>query len=80
MLPNGSLHGREQFFGTIEIVDRERGIAIALSGLREGETYWLPPDLSSIRAADPGVYKLRETNETVHDPDYVSTWTVTKPD
>lgn len=80
ILPNGTLHGREQFYGTIESVDRERGIEVALAGVRDGETYWLPPDLSSVRAADPGAYQLHATNETIHDPDYLSTWTVTRAD
>ncbi len=66
----------EQMFGIAEIVDRESGIAIRLSGKRRGELYWLPPDLRSFRKAAPGSYRLRSTGEVVVDPDFVAKWIV----
>lgn len=39
----------------------------------------LPPDISSLRPAAPGIYRLRTTGEELHDPDFVCTWTIKAP-
>ena len=43
--PDGSVQSQDQMFGTIEIADPQRGVAILLERSRSGELYWLPPDL-----------------------------------
>lgn len=69
---------REQIHGVIISADRN-GIEISLRGACEGTTWTMPPDLRGIFPADPGSYRLHQTNELVEDPDLVSTWTITEP-
>ena len=45
-----------------------------------GEEFSIPNDLSAIEPAEPGEYKLRSTGEVVKNPDYLSTWIITRPD
>jgi hypothetical protein len=40
----------------------------------------MPPDLTAMSAASPGIYTLRGTLEEVEDPDLVATWSVREPD
>lgn len=75
--PDGAVH--EQMFGTVVAVEA-RGVQLHLLGHRTGETFWLPPDLSTFTPAHPGVYRLRSTGETVTDPDYTTTWSILPPD
>lgn len=74
----GQLLEQIQMHGTIESASPD-GIAVALGGLRSGESWVMPPVLDSISPADPGVYNLRSTGERVEDPDLLATWNVTKP-
>jgi hypothetical protein len=76
---NGELHSQTQMHGRITIADAERGICVALEGKRAGEIYWLPPQIESFEPAKPGEYRLRSTGELIVDPDYTSSWTITKP-
>ena len=69
---------REQVHGVVTAADRQ-GIEISLRGVREGETWCMPPDLRGIFPADPGCYRLHSTNESVQDPDLICTWTITEP-
>lgn len=64
----------EQFFGVVMKCDRERGITLHLKGSREGSTYNLPSDMRPIYPAEPGEYRLRQTEEIVKNPDYIATW------
>lgn len=68
----------EQIHGVIASADCN-GIEISLRGVREGQNWSMPPDLRGIFPANPGSYRLHSTNETVQDPDLVSTWTITEP-
>lgn len=70
---------QEQFWGKIVCADRDRGIQIELRGVRTGSDYWLLPDTGSFNRADAGEYKLRTTGELVVNPDFISTWTITRP-
>lgn len=72
---DGSVGSQEQMFGTIEIADRERGVAILLERSRSGELYWLPPDLRAYREAPKGSYRLRRTGEIIEDPDFTVSFT-----
>jgi len=73
---DGEIQDREQFWGTIMLVDESCEILIRKS---TGEEYTLPPDLNSISIAQPGEYRLHSTGEIVVNPDLLSTWTITKP-
>jgi hypothetical protein len=76
---DGTLESQTQMYGTITSAHPVDGIMISLEGNQTGETYQLPPDLRGIEVAPPGSYRLRSTGETVEDPDYTATWTVTRP-
>jgi hypothetical protein len=70
------LAGRElrqqQLHWIIESAARD-GIRIALKGVRDGESWNMPPDLQSIRPASAGRCTLRTTGETISDPDLLAT-------
>lgn len=67
---------QKQIYGTVIQSDKQ-GIKIKQSN---GEIFELPPDLSSVTVAAPGVYTLHSTKEIVKNPDFLSTWNVTKPE
>ncbi len=71
-----------QLHGTIVSVDRNDGIELSLRGRDEGESFWLPAATGPFEEAPPGEYALRATGEILVNPDFISTWTVTraKPD
>lgn len=77
LLPDGAT--QEQMHGLITSADRAKGFSVTLAGARDGETYWLPPDLRNFSSAAPGEYRLRSTGETVVNPDFISTWTIEAP-
>ena len=69
----------EQLYGVVERAAPDEGILLTLHGSRDGEEFWLPPDLTNLQPAGPGRYRLRSTGEVVVDPDYTATWTVHPP-
>jgi len=64
--------------GIIESVSN-KGINISLRGVYEGKSCNMPPALDAILPAKPGSYHLYSTDETIDNPDFVSTWDVTEP-
>jgi len=64
---------RKQWWGVIEEASAASGIRVALKN--SSEPCVLPPDLGAIRKARPGEYHLKESNEVVTDPDFLTTWT-----
>lgn len=70
---------REQLFGVVMQATRDAGITLRLGGSRAGEFYTLPPDLGAFEPADPGIYTLTETGDTVEDPDFIATWVISGP-
>lgn len=76
----GNLKRLEQMHGTVVSADCKAGIAIALCGVREGETKRLPPATDAFRPARPGTYTLKTTGENVVDPDFAATWLVNETD
>lgn len=77
---SGEFKRQEQFHGMVEIADPDRGIKIALRGVREGQDKWLPPATHVFEVAAKGVYTLHETGESVEDPDFIVTWLLQQPD
>ena len=77
---SGQVTHREQLHGLVLKSDPIQGFEIGLQGSHEGEVRWFPPHPGAFEVADPGVYRLKATGEEVVDPDYLATWTVTKPD
>ena len=76
----GTMLNQEQLHGRITQADPTRGLTLQLEGVNAGKTYALPPDLRSLRVADPGEYRLRSTGEVVRDPDVLVTWIIEQPD
>ena len=65
---------KHAFAGVVSRVVGSRGIELALD---DGTSYWLPPDVTSLREAAPAEYRLHATGQTVVNPDYLATWTIT---
>lgn len=70
---DGEVVELKQLWGTVVRAD-DTNIEIQNSN---GDIFDLPPDLSAIRKAAPGEYRLRSTGEIVTDPDYLATYIVT---
>lgn len=77
---DGQLDRYEQMHGRIDVADPVRGICVVLEGLREGESFWLPPDTRGFAMARPGDYRLKSTGETVSNPDFTVQFTITMGD
>jgi hypothetical protein len=75
---DGSLIEQQQFFGHVQSVSQNIGIALALEGNRLGETYLLPPDTRAIKVANPAKYRLASTGEVVINPDYTVKFSIRK--
>jgi hypothetical protein len=71
---------RDQMHGVVGRADPQEGVRIDLAGAKAGRVYWLPPHVSNFYPAKPGVYRLKETDEEVVDPDFLSTWTIQAPE
>jgi len=67
---------KQQIHGVIIAIDETQGIVVQRS---DESLFHLPPDLDQLQPAAPGCYHLRETGETVEDPDFVGFVTVTPP-
>jgi hypothetical protein len=65
---------QEQVIGTIASVSASHGITVLLHGIREGEEFWLPPELAAFCAAPAGTYRLVTTEEVIKDPDLTTLW------
>lgn len=66
---------QKQYWGTVIESNEDR----ILVKLNDGEIFGLPADLSSTKIAPPGEYRLRSTGEVVTNPDYLTTWSITRP-
>jgi len=62
--------GQKQYWGTV-IEANDRQIRFRQ---KNGDVFWLPPDLSSTKLAPKGEYRLHSTGEIVVDPDFTSVW------
>ena len=78
--PRGNVLERSQVHGRIISADARSGLTLQLEGARAGDTYSLPPDLRSFKAAPAGEYRLKGTGEIVRNPDYLATWIIDEPD
>jgi hypothetical protein len=74
----GEYTRQEQMHGRIVDVCEKRGFLVDLKGVNDGRKYVLPPDMRSMKFAEPGEYTLRETNEVVSDPDLLCSWIITE--
>ncbi len=65
---------QKQIHGYVSRFDEREGIAIKIA--HSGKECVFPPDLSSLKLARPGEYRLKTTGEVVIDPDLIATWYV----
>jgi hypothetical protein len=73
---DGDVEEQVQFHGVIvEGGGPDEGVTLKRADT--GEVIALPPGLEP---AEPGEYRLRSTGETVVDPDFVATWTISPPE
>ncbi len=75
---NGDLIEEIQLHGDIVKINESEGIVIQMNN--SNTIYSLPPDLSSIKKAPIGEYQFRTTGEIVVNPDFMTSWTIEKPD
>ena len=73
---DGTFIEQKQMFGTIKHFDKNNGVSVELE---DGGSYSLPPDSKAIAPAKRGEYHLRASGKIVKDPDYLCTYTITKP-
>lgn len=65
---------RYQYFGKIVSIDKS--ICIKTD---EGEIKTLPPDVNSLTKAEKGIYTLKSNGKQIENPDFVTSWSITKP-
>jgi hypothetical protein len=75
----GALIERFQMHGRISRVCDTEGVAITRP---DGGIYVVPPNLRNFAPARPGEYRLRSDGRVVHDPDYLTSFTMqgTRPE
>jgi hypothetical protein len=71
---NGELVEKFQYFGKIISI----GDVISIK-TDEGNVQSIPPVLSSLKRAEKGVYTLKSNGKQIDNPDFVSSWNITKP-
>ena len=68
---------QRQFHGEIVRINETEGIVLRIGNSDQEQK--LPPDLNSLQKAPEGEFRLRSTGEVVVNPDFLTTWTITKP-
>lgn len=77
---SGAVSEQLQIFGIVTEATKGHGITLECHGqTKRDELFVLPPDTDAFQVASAGTYKLRTTGETVIDPTFTSSWTITKP-
>ncbi len=74
----GNLLSRRQLHGEIVAATAD-GIDIELHGNNEGDIWRMPPILSDLSLAKPGIYELSSTGEAVENPDFTVSMTIRRP-
>jgi len=69
---------RKQWWGKVERASLSEGVCVNLNG--STDPCVLPPDLSAIRRAAPGEYRLKDSGEVVTNPDFLATWICVEPE
>jgi hypothetical protein len=72
----GEVGRREQFGGRISSIGED----VIRVELTNGKEYGLPPDLTALRPAPPGVYKSTSSGEVFENPDFLASWTISPPE
>ena len=72
----GNITKQVQFDGTVIAANQNESIIIKKT--ESNEDFELPPDLSFLRVAAPGEYRLKSIEKTVINPDLLSTLIISK--
>jgi len=70
----GELLDRFQYFGEIVSIGKD----VIRIKTDEGDSRTIPPDLSAIEKAKKGIYTLKSSGRQIENPDFVSSWSITK--
>ena len=73
----GTVDHKVQFHG---IITRINEAIIAVDRQDTGEEFTLPADLSALKVAAEGEYRLKPSGDVVVNPDYLAVWTIQKPE
>ena len=72
---DNELLDRYQYFGEIISID-----AVISIKTDDGAVCTLPPDLKSLEKAPKGIYTLKSNGKQIENPDFISSWSITKPE
>ena len=70
----GELIDRYQYFGEIVSIGKD----VIRIKTDEGDSRTIPPDFSAIEKAQKGIYTLKSNGRQIENPDFISSWSVTK--
>lgn len=73
----GEVRHKVQMHG---IITRINEAIIAVERQNTGEEFTIPADMDALTAAAEGEYRLKPSGEVVVNPDYLTVWTIAKPD
>lgn len=74
---DGTFLEQKQMHGDIIRINEKEGIVIKLHN--SDIEYKLPPYLNSVQVAPEGEYRFKSTGEIVVNPDFMTSWTITRP-
>ena len=74
---DGTFLEQKQMHGHIIRINEKEGIVIKLHN--SDTEYKLPPFLDSVQVAPEGEYRFNSTGEIVINPDFMTSWTITRP-
>ncbi|MBU1094823.1 MAG: hypothetical protein KKH01_10235 [Firmicutes bacterium] len=72
----GKFIAYEQHHGKICYADEHKGITIRNP---QGKEFTIPPQLSNIHVAEPGIYEEETTGIIIENPDFISSWIINEP-
>ncbi|MCP3980387.1 MAG: hypothetical protein GY716_13880 [bacterium] len=67
-----------QVHGVVKQAAPETGVVIEDASTKQ--SFFLPPAFDQIHVAPPGVYRLKETEEEIVNPDFLTQWDVRLPE
>lgn len=70
---SGELIEKIQRYGIIIELGDEVGLVVQEP---DGTTFSLPPNLDAVEKAPPGKYALRNSEEVITNPDFLTVWTI----
>ena len=72
----GAVTDKVQLHG---IITRVNEAVIAVDLQDTGDEFTLPAELSALKVAAEGEYRLKPSGEVVVNPDYLAVWTIAEP-